>query len=54
MTTESSVFAVVGVVILALLLYLSQANVKNAINNSINLNLFKIIGDSLDVRFVRE
>jgi hypothetical protein len=55
--TESSVFAVagvVGVVLLVLLLDLLQANVKNAINSSINLNLFKIIRVSLEVRFFRE
>jgi hypothetical protein len=36
-------------VTLVLLLDLSQANVKKAINSRINLNLFKIIGDSLNV-----
>jgi hypothetical protein len=52
--TESSVFAVVEGVTLVVLLDLSQAKVKNAIIRSIILNLFKIIGGSLDVRFVRE
>jgi hypothetical protein len=51
--TESSVFAVVEGVTLVVLLDLSQAKVKNAINRSINLNLFKIIGDRLEIRFVR-